>query len=77
MSYLHNTGAVLNGHADQPMTVLDGVRFSLKSSGWLLMFACYFDCQPMDLACVETQIGNGEAADCEVIEVTPVIIQII
>jgi hypothetical protein len=31
----------------------------------------------MDLACVETQIGNGEPADCEVIEVTPVIIQII
>jgi hypothetical protein len=23
----------------------------------------------MDLACVETQIGNGEAADCEVVEV--------
>ena len=22
---------------------------------------------PMDLACVETQIGNGDAADCEVI----------
>ena len=31
----------------------------------------------MDLACVETQIGNGEAADCEVIEVTGVIVQII
>ena len=41
------------------------------------MFVCCFDCQPMDLACVETQIGNGEAADCEVIEVTPMIIQII
>ncbi|KAI0256289.1 Allantoicase [Lactifluus subvellereus] len=24
--------------------------------------------RPMDLACVETQIGNGEAADCEVID---------
>ena len=23
---------------------------------------------PMDLACVETQIGNGDRADCEVIE---------
>ncbi len=35
-------------------------------------------CQPMDLACVETQIGNGEAEDCEVIEVEPpVIVQII
>jgi hypothetical protein len=22
----------------------------------------------MDLACVETQIGNGEAADCEVLD---------
>jgi hypothetical protein len=22
----------------------------------------------MDLACVETQIGNGEAADCEVMQ---------
>jgi hypothetical protein len=22
----------------------------------------------MDLACVETQIGNGDGADCEVIE---------
>lgn len=32
---------------------------------------------PMVLACVETQIGNGEAADCEVIEVAPVIVQII
>jgi len=32
---------------------------------------------PMDLACVETQIGNGEAADCEVIKVAPVIVQII
>jgi hypothetical protein len=31
----------------------------------------------MDLACVETQIGNGEAADCEVIELGPrVIVQI-
>jgi hypothetical protein len=41
------------------------------------MFDCCFNCQPMVLACVETQIGNGEAADCEVIEVTPVIVQII
>lgn len=24
--------------------------------------------QTMDFACVETQIGNGDAADCEVIE---------
>jgi hypothetical protein len=24
--------------------------------------------QPMEFACVETQIGNGEAADCEVID---------
>jgi len=31
----------------------------------------------MDLACVETQIGNGDAADCEVIKVAPVIVQII
>jgi len=31
----------------------------------------------MDLACVETQIGNGEEADCEVIEVAPVVVQII
>jgi hypothetical protein len=31
----------------------------------------------MDLACVETQIGNGEVADCEVIEVAPLIVQII
>jgi hypothetical protein len=32
----------------------------------------------MDLACVETQIGNGEAADCEVIKLGQrVIIQII
>ena len=22
---------------------------------------------PMDLACVETQIGNGDAADCEIV----------
>jgi hypothetical protein len=24
----------------------------------------------MDLACVETQIGNGDGADCEVIELS-------
>ena len=27
--------------------------------------------QIMDLACVETQIGNGDKADCEVIELDP------
>ena len=32
----------------------------------------------MDLGCVETQIGNGEAADCEVIQLGQrVIVQII
>jgi hypothetical protein len=31
----------------------------------------------MDLACVETQIGNGEAEDCEVVKVAPLIVQII
>jgi hypothetical protein len=25
----------------------------------------------MDFACVETQIGNGDAADCEVIDLRP------
>lgn len=30
----------------------------------------------MDFACTETQIGNGEAADCEVIEVAPTIVQV-
>jgi hypothetical protein len=34
--------------------------------------------QVMDFACVETQIGNGEAADCEVKDfVERVIIQIL
>jgi allantoicase len=74
---IYTSQAVLNSHADQPMTVLDGVRCSLRLPGWLLTFVCCFDCQPMDLACVETQIGNGEAADCEVIEVAGVIVQII
>jgi len=33
----------------------------------------------MDFACVETQIGNGDAADCEVIDVSSerVIIQVL
>jgi allantoicase len=35
--------------------------------GCLLTLVRY-DLQPMDFACVETQIGNGDAADCEVIE---------
>jgi hypothetical protein len=42
--------------------------------GMVLMFVRCFNCQPMDLACVETQIGNGDAADCEVIEVAPAVI---
>jgi allantoicase len=74
---IYTLQAVLNSHADQPMTVLDGVCCSLRLSGWLLIFVCCFNCQPMDLACVETQIGNGETADCEVIKVVPVIVQII
>jgi allantoicase len=29
--------------------------------------------QPMDFTCVETQIGNGEKADCEILDLDSVI----
>jgi allantoicase len=35
--------AVLNGHVDQPMTVLDGVCCLLRLPVWLLMFVCCFN----------------------------------
>jgi hypothetical protein len=59
------------------MTVLDRVSqdHSLRwSRGWL---NCKI--QPMDLACVETQIGDGDAADCEVrdLSVERVVIEIV
>ena len=28
----------------------------------------FFYYQPLDLACVETQIGDGSPADCEILE---------
>ena len=65
--------ALLNHNAtDQPMTVLDGVcivhiLLSNQRILYKLMGFSFFN-QVMDLACVETQIGNGDKADCEVIE---------
>ncbi len=51
--------------------------FLAEIIGMVTDVSLLFKCQPMDLACVETQIGNGEAADCEVIEVGPMIVQVI
>ncbi len=53
---------------DQPMTVLERVR---ARHGQICMAcalcSCDFD-QPLDLACVETQIGDGSPADCEILK---------
>lgn len=45
------------------MTVLGKV--GMRSFGRGSMLICL---QSMDFACVETQIGDGSAADCEIIE---------
>ena len=52
------------GWIDQPMTVLDKVSRTsvvMRSVHYLLL-------QPLDLACVETQIGDGSPMDCEIVE---------
>lgn len=34
-----------------------------------MLIPCYFDAlQTMDLACVETQMGNGDKTDCEIVQ---------
>jgi hypothetical protein len=45
------------------MTVLDKVRGQA-----LIRSVDYPFLQPLDLACVETQIGDGSPADCEIVE---------
>ena len=53
-----------SGWIDQPMTVLDKV--SRKSL--VMQSIHYFLLQALDLACVETQIGDGSLMDCEIVE---------
>jgi hypothetical protein len=48
---------------DQPMTVLERVRAQILCG---LLCSCNL-LQPLDLACVETQIGDGSPADCEIL----------
>jgi allantoicase len=48
---IYTSQAVLNSHADQPMTVLDGVCYSPRLSGWLLMFCLLFQL-PADGPCL-------------------------
>jgi hypothetical protein len=59
----------LSDPKDQPMTVFDRVSGML---GLLLrhnrLTTFYAHGQPMDFTCVETQIGNGSKADCEIVE---------
>jgi hypothetical protein len=57
------------GWIDQPMTVLDKV-----SRRRLVMQSAHcFPLQPLDLACVETQIGDGSLMDCEIVELASTI----
>ena len=47
---IYTSEAMLNSHADQPMTVLDGVCYSLRP-GWLLM-SCFLSQLPADGPCL-------------------------
>lgn len=55
-----------SGWIDQPMTVLDKV-----SKTCLVMESVHcIPLQSLDLACVETQIGDGSLMDCEIVELS-------
>jgi allantoicase len=59
-------GIVYNaGLWHQPMTVLGKVSLYCDSTASMTLTSCP---QALDLACVETQIGDGSAADCEILE---------
>jgi allantoicase len=59
-------GIVYNaGLWHQPMTVLGKVSLYCDSTASMTLTNCP---QALDLACVETQIGDGSAADCEILE---------
>ena len=51
--------------SDQPMTVLGKVR---PRHGQICAVCSTCFHQPLNLACIETQIGDGSPADCEILE---------
>lgn len=56
---------------DQPMTVLGKVR-----RGVLPHTGDSVATQSLDLACVETQIGDGSGQDCEIVRVEGIRLQV-
>ncbi len=61
--------------ADQPMTVLEKVRVMCVLEPMILTGCDKF--QSLDLACVETQIGDGSGLDCEILEVKGIKLQLV
>lgn len=49
------------------MAVLDGVSYANLVTYFPLRTDRTCCLQPMDLACVETQIGDGSPLDCEIV----------